>query len=103
MSDPTEPPAWAETAVNRIICALYERAGFDHWYDHIADEDKREIDQELARIIASAAPKDEDSRRLDWLDDGNHWMKWKAIEAFMYHPHCLCLRAAIDAAMKGAE
>lgn len=37
--------AWA------ILCALNERAGFDHWWDRVPDELKDDIFEDIKRIV----------------------------------------------------
>jgi len=97
MSD-QNPPAWALEAA-KAVCA----SDFDPDFDNI---------EVLARIIAAAAPKDDDSRRLDWLeverpelvavcDEKDTWHEVREVLELTKLGKGTTLRAAIDAAMKG--
>jgi hypothetical protein len=42
-----------EKAASEVLSELYSRAGFDHWWDDISEEDQEEIERRLAEIIGT--------------------------------------------------
>jgi len=99
MSDPTEPPAWAQNAAKAVLASLFGHSN-----------QKADVRDVYARIIASAAPKD-DARRLDWLALVRPTIGWSPEPGCEFRLAARgeiigngdTFRAAIDAAMKGAE
>lgn len=45
------PKTQAERIVNALLRDLYERGGFDAWWDHVADDIMQEILPELVNIV----------------------------------------------------